>query len=283
MPGEYFPGGCSVNGGARLSGMAMRTAFRTSNPALSSKSFGGFVGVDPSAPSSSSRSETRAMTIQGTVDKTAILLAITIFAAIWPWRMLFETRDPATVVPWLMLGTLGGFVTAMVTIFKKSWAPVTAPIYAVCEGLALGGISAMFELRYHGIVFQAMALTFGVLAVMLVAYKTKAIRATEGFKLGVIAATGAIALVYLLSMVLGMFGVHMGFMYSSGPLGIGISLVVVVVAALNLVLDFDVVEQGARMGAPKFMEWYGAFGILLTLVWLYLEILRLLSKLNDRR
>ncbi|HEX3905700.1 MAG TPA: Bax inhibitor-1/YccA family protein [Polyangia bacterium] len=263
--------------------MAMRTAFRTSNPALSSKSFGGFVAVDPSAPSTSSRTETRAMTIQGTVDKTAILLAITIFAAIWPWRMLFETRDPSAVVPWLMFGTLGGFVTAMVTIFKKSWAPVTAPIYAVCEGLALGGISAMFELRYHGIAFQAMALTFGVLAVMLVAYKTKAIRATEGFKLGVIAATGAIALVYLLSMVLGMFGVHMGFMYSSGPLGIGISLVVVVVAALNLVLDFDVVEQGARMGAPKFMEWYGAFGILLTLVWLYLEILRLLSKLNDRR
>ena len=283
-PGNISPCGCSWNDGARLSGMAMRTAFRTSNPALSSKSFGGFVGVDPSAPSAaSSRTETRVMTIQGTVDKTAILLAITIFAAIWPWKMLFDTRDPSAVVPWLMFGTLGGFVTAMVTIFKKSWAPVTAPIYAVCEGLALGGISAMFELRYHGIAFQAMALTFGVLAVMLVAYKTKAIRATQGFKLGVIAATGAIALVYLLSMVLGMFGVHMGFMYSSGPLGIGISLVVVVIAALNLVLDFDVVEQGARMGAPKFMEWYGAFGILVTLVWLYLEILRLLAKLNDRR
>jgi uncharacterized YccA/Bax inhibitor family protein len=128
-----------------------------------------------------------------------------------------------------------------------------------------------------------MALTFGTLAVMLVAYKTKAIKATEGFKLGVIAATGAIAIVYLLSMVLSMFGVHMGFIYSSGPLGIGISLVVVIVAALNLVLDFDLIEQGARQGAPKFMEWYGAFGILVTLVWLYLEILRLLSKLSDRR
>ncbi len=156
------------------------------------------------------------MTIQGTVDKTAILLAVTIFAAIWPWRMLFETRDPGTVVPFMILGSFGGFIVAMVTIFKKSWAPVTAPIYAACEGLALGGISAMFEVRYHGIAFQAMALTFGVLAVMLVAYKTRAIRATEGFKLGVIAATGAIALVYLLSMVLGMFGVHMGFMYLVG-------------------------------------------------------------------
>ncbi|HVV52278.1 MAG TPA: Bax inhibitor-1/YccA family protein [Polyangia bacterium] len=261
--------------------MPMRTAFRSSNPALSSKSFGGFVGVDPAT--ASSRADTRAMTIQGTVDKTAILLAVTIFAAIWPWRLLFETRDPGAVTPWLMLGTLGGFVTAMVTIFKKSWAPATAPIYAACEGLALGSISALFEVRYHGIAFQAMALTFGVLAVMLVAYKTKAIRATEGFKLGVIAATGAIALVYLLSMVLGFFGVHLGFLTSSGPLGIGISLLVVGVAALNLVLDFDVVEQGARMGAPKYMEWYGAFGILLTLVWLYLEILRLLAKLNNRR
>lgn len=261
--------------------MAMRTAFRSSNPALSSKSFGGFVAVDPST--ASSRSDTRAMTVQGTVDKTAILLAVTIFTAIWPWKMLVDTRDPAAVIPLLMIGTLGGFVVALVTIFKKSWAPVTAPIYAACEGLALGGISAMFELRYHGIAFQAMALTFGVLAVILVAYKTKAIRATEGFKLGVIAATGAIALVYVLSMVLGMFGVHVGFLYSSGPLGIGVSLVVVVIAALNLVLDFDVVEQGVQAGAPKYMEWYGAFGILVTLVWLYLEILRLLAKLNNRR
>jgi uncharacterized YccA/Bax inhibitor family protein len=265
--------------------MAMRTAFRTSNPALNSKSFGGFVGVDPRTATSQpgTSAATGAMTIQGTVDKTAILLAVTIFAAVWPWKLLFETRDPNVVLPWIMIGSLGGFVLAMVTIFKKTWARVTAPLYAACEGLALGSISALFEVRYHGIAFQAMALTFGVLAVMLVAYKTKAIRATEGFKLGVIAATGAIALVYVLSMVLGMFGVHMGFLTSSGPLGIGISLLVVGVAALNLVLDFDVVEQGARAGAPKYMEWYGAFGILVTLVWLYLEILRLLSKLNDRR
>ena len=147
--------------------MAMKTAFRTSNPALSSKSFGGFVGVDPRT--ASSHTETRAMTIQGTVDKTAILLAVTIFAAIWPWKLLFETRDPNVVLPWMMIGSIGGFVLALVTIFKKSWAPVTAPLYAAAEGLALGSISAMFEVRYHGIAFQAMALTFGVLAVMLVA------------------------------------------------------------------------------------------------------------------
>jgi uncharacterized YccA/Bax inhibitor family protein len=261
--------------------MAMRTAFRTSNPALNSKSFGGFVGVDPRT--ATSQPATGAMTIQGTVDKTAILLAVTVFAAIWPWKMLFETHDPAVVMPFIGIGVLGGFVVAMVTILKKGWARVTALLYAALEGLALGGFSAMLDLRYHGIALQAMALTFGVLAVMLVAYKTKAIRATEGFKLGVIAATGGIALVYLLSLVMGMFGVHMGFLTSSGPLGIGISLLVVVVAALNLVLNFDVVEKGASAGAPKYMEWYGAFGILMTLVWLYLEILQLLAKLNDRR
>ena len=261
--------------------MAMRTAFRTSNPAFSSKSFGGFVGVDPNT--ASSRAETRAMTVQGTVDKTAILLAITIFAAIWPWKMLLESRDPQMVMPLLLLGSLGGFVLALATIFKRTWAPITAPLYAACEGLTLGAISALYEVRYHGLPFQAMALTFGVLAVMLVAYKTKAIRATERFKLGVIAATGAIAVVYLFSMVMGFFGVHLGFLTSSSPIGIGISLLIVGVAALNLVLDFDTVEQGVRMGAPKYMEWYGAFGILLTLVWLYLEILRLLAKLNNRR
>jgi uncharacterized YccA/Bax inhibitor family protein len=259
--------------------MAMRTAFRTSNPALNSKSFGGFVGTAPAGVNA----DGRAMTIQGTVDKTAILLAVATFAAIWPWRLFFQTRDPGQLMPWLGLGMIGGFITALCTIFKKNWAPATAPIYAACEGLALGSLSAFFEARYPGIVFQAMALTFGTLAVMLVAYKTKAIRATEGFKLGVIAATGAICVVYLVSMVLGMFGVHVGVIYSAGPIGIGISLLVVIVAALNLVLDFDLIEQGVRQGAPKFMEWYGAFGLLVTLVWLYLEMLRLLSKLNQRR
>lgn len=248
---------------------------RTANPALSSKSFGGFVGSRPAAD--------EAMTIQGTVNKTGILLALLVLSAVWPWRVFFESRDPAALTGWLVLGVGGGFVAALITAFKKDWAPVTAPIYAICEGLALGAISATFELRFPGMVFQAMALTVGTLFVLLAAYKTGVIKATENFKLGVFAATGAIALVYLLSFVLQMFGLPVGFMHSSGWLGIGISLVVVGVAALNLVLDFDFIEQGATRGAPKYMEWYGAFGLMVTLVWLYLEILRLLSKLNQRR
>jgi uncharacterized YccA/Bax inhibitor family protein len=247
---------------------------RTSNPALSSNSFGGFVGVRPNDDT---------MTIQGTVNKTGILLALVIAGAVWPWRIFFASGNPEAVMGWILFGGVGGFVAALATIFKRTWAPITAPVYAVCEGLFLGAISATFEARYHGIVFQAMALTFGTLLALLAAYKSKLIKATENFKLGVVAATGAIALVYMMSFVLQMFGVGMGFMHSSGWLGIGISLVVVVVAALNLVLDFDFVEQGAERGAPKYMEWYGAFGLLVTLVWLYLEILRLLTKLNQRR
>jgi uncharacterized YccA/Bax inhibitor family protein len=256
----------------------MRPAFRTSNPAFSAKSFGGFVSTG-----AGTRAETSAMTVQGTVDRTAILLAIVVATAILPWRLFFEARNPEVVLPWLAIGTLGGFVLALVTIFKKSWAPISAPIYAACEGLALGSLSSLFEARYPGIVIQAVALTFGTMLTLLVAYKTRAIRATDGFKRGVIAATGGVALVYLASWILGMFGVNLGFMHSSSPLGIGVSLLVVIIAALNLVLDFDLVETGARQGAPKYMEWYAAFGLLVTLVWLYLEILRLLAKLNDRR
>jgi len=251
---------------------------RTANPALSSKSFGGFA-----RPRGGPMSDVApaAMTVQGTVNKTAILLLLVIAAAAWPWYL--ASRSPEAMMPFLLLGVIGGLITALVTIFKKEWAPITSPIYAACEGLVLGAISAIYELRFPGIVFQAMALTFGTLGVMLVTYKTGAIKATENFKLGVIAATGAIALVYFATFLLQMFGVNVGFMHSAGWLGIGISMVVVIVAALNLVLDFDFIEQGAKQGAPKYMEWYGAFGLLVTLVWLYLEILRLLSKLNSRR
>jgi uncharacterized YccA/Bax inhibitor family protein len=271
----------------------MKTAFKSSNPALSSKSFGGFVGARPAGRNADaeagaglgSRVNANAglMTIQGTVDKTAILLAVVIFTAIWPWRLFFESRNPELLLPWLGIGAIGGFLVALATIFKKTWAPVTAPIYAACEGLVLGSTSALFEMRYPGIVLKSVALTFGTLATLLVLYRTGAIRATEGFKRGVFAATGAIVLVYLGSFVLGLFGVNVGFIQSSSPLSIGISLVVVGIAALNLVLDFDLIEQGSKLGAPKYMEWYGAFALVVTLVWLYLEILRLLSKLNDRR
>jgi uncharacterized YccA/Bax inhibitor family protein len=172
---------------------------------------------------------------------------------------------------------------AMVTIFKPTWSPITAPMYAALQGLALGGISAFFEQRYPGIVIQAIALTFGTLAVLLMAYTTGVIKATENFKLGVASATGAVFLVYMSTMVLGFFGISVPFIHEGGLIGIIFSLVVVVIAALNLVLDFDFIETGVERGAPKFMEWYAAFGLMVTLVWLYLEILRLLAKLQSRR
>jgi len=183
----------------------------------------------------------------------------------------------------MMGGVFGGFIVALVTIFKPNWAPLTAPVYALLEGLALGGISAVFERTYPGVAIQAVGLTFGTLFVMLLAYKTGMIRATQGFKLGVIAATGGIALLYLVEMVLGgFFHIQVPAINGSGAVGIGFSLFVVVIAALNLVLDFDMIETGARNGAPKYMEWYGAFGLMVTLIWLYLEILRLLAKARRR-
>jgi uncharacterized YccA/Bax inhibitor family protein len=250
---------------------------RTSNPVLKSKSFGGFAS-QAEAPAPAVHEKT--MTIGGTVDKTAILLALVVVAGLWPWKLM--EVDPAAALSWLWIGLVGGLVTALIIIFKNDWAGPLAPLYAACEGLALGALSAFMERRYPGIVFQAVLLTLGVLATMLVVYRTGAIKATNGFKRGVIAATGAIALVYLVTMALRAFGMPVSFMHSTGPLGIGISMVVVTVAALNLVLDFDMIEQGAKNGAPKHMEWYGAFGLLVTLVWLYVEILNLLSKLNRR-
>ena len=183
----------------------------------------------------------------------------------------------------MIIGLIGGFVMAMVTIFKKEWSPVTAPIYALLEGLVLGGISAVLELRFPGIAMQAVALTFGTLIALLLAYSSGLIQATEHFKLGIIAATGGIAVFYLATVVLGFFGVQMfAPVYGAGPIGIGFSIFVVIIAALNLILDFDFIENGVRAGAPKYMEWYGAFGLMVTLIWLYLEILRLLSKLRRR-
>jgi uncharacterized YccA/Bax inhibitor family protein len=180
-------------------------------------------------------------------------------------------------------GLVGGLVVALVTIFKKEWSPISAPIYALLEGLALGGISAIFDKSYPGIAMQAISLTFGVTFVMLLAYKFRIVQATRGFKLGVIAATGGIAIVYLISMVMSLFfHTQMSFLYAATPLGIGISLFVVIIASLNLIIDFDMIETGARMGAPKYMEWYGAFGLMVTLIWLYMEILRLLSKVRRR-
>ena len=248
----------------------MADMFRSSNPVLKEKTFAGQITAGET------------MTIQGTVNKTGVLLLFVVVTAAWTWG-LSHSETPGAAMPWMMGGLLLGFVTAMVTVFKQTWAPITAPIYALCQGLALGGISALFERSYPGIAIQAVSLTFGVLFVLLLAYKTGIVRATRGFKLGVIAATGAIALVYLVNMVMTLFfHTQMSFLYSSSPLGIGVSVVVVIIAALNLVLDFDLIETGARMGAPKYMEWYGAFAMMVTLIWLYLEILRLLGKTRRR-
>ena len=185
----------------------------------------------------------------------------------------------------LIGGAIVGFIVALITVFKKSWAPITVPIYAIAEGFVLGGISFLYNAQYEGIVSNAIFLTLGILISLLMLYKSGYIKATENFKLGVFAATGGIALVYLANFIMGFFGSSIGVLnpMNSSLLSIGFSLFVVVIAALNLVLDFDFIEKGVENGAPKYMEWFGAFGLLVTLIWLYLEILRLLAKLNNRR
>jgi uncharacterized YccA/Bax inhibitor family protein len=218
------------------------------------------------------------MTIQGSVVKTGILLAILLATASYTWSLASEASP---MVGGLMgLGFIGGFIIALVTSFFPKASPVTAPIYAGLEGLALGGISSLFEKQYHGIAIQAVELSLGVLGIMLFVYGTGLIRATERFKIGVVAATGAVCLVYIATMVMGLFHVAIPYIHDSGPIGIGFSLVVVVIAALNLILDFDFIERGVQYGAPKYMEWYGGFTLMVTLVWMYLEILRLLSKMR---
>jgi uncharacterized YccA/Bax inhibitor family protein len=253
---------------------------KTSNPALGDKTFRDLANAGPSGILDS----TGHMTLNGTVNKTGILLLCTIATAAWTWRMFLQSEGEASAVGGLMIvGLIGGFIVAMVTIFKQSWAPVTAPIYALLEGLVLGGISAFTNARYPGIGIQAVSLTFGTLFVLLLAYSSGLIKVTDKMRLGIVAATGGIAVFYLLSMVLGLFHINaFGSVFGSGPIGIIFSLVVVAIAALNLVLDFDMIERGVSFGAPKYMEWYGAFAIMVTLIWLYLEILRLLSKMRSR-
>jgi uncharacterized YccA/Bax inhibitor family protein len=245
---------------------------RTSNPALSEKRF---------TDSAKQTAGGQVMTIQGTVNKVFILMTMLLLAAFWPWSLFFEGHV-GQVMPLLWVGLIGGLIMAFVTIFKNHWAGITAPLYAVFEGLLLGALSAFFEKQFPGIVIQAVGLTLATLVSLLILYKTGLIRATENFKLGVMSATGAICLVYIANLILGMFGIHMPMIHGNGWLGIGFSLFVVVIAALNLVLDFDFIEKGAEVGAPKYMEWYAAFGLLVTLVWLYLEMLRLLAKLRSR-
>jgi len=250
---------------------------RTSNPALGQDTFR-VTGVSALG---------EGMTIAGAVNKTGILLLLCVASAAFTWNRFFAApsveQGMASVAPLLAIGGIGGFIVALVTIFKKEWSAVTAPIYALLEGLLLGGISAMFEMRFHGLAIQAVSLTFGTLVVMLIAYRSGLIKVTDKLRMGIVAATGGIMVFYLIQFVLGLFGFHaFGAVNGSGPIGIGFSLIVVAVAALNLVLDFDLIESGARWNAPKYMEWYSGFALLVTLIWLYLEMLRLLAKFRER-
>ena len=246
---------------------------RTSNPALNAKTF---EGIDYTAR------KAEAMTIDGAINKTGILLLLVFGGAAWTWHLFMSSRGVAAVAPWMLAGLLGGFIIALITIFKATVAPVTAPIYAVLEGFFLGGLSAILEKAYPGIVIPAVGLTFGTMFCMLLIYRARIIAVTDKFRAGIVAATGAVFVVYLTSLALGIFGVRVPYIHEGGAIGIGFSLVVIVIAALNLVLDFDFIERGARAAAPKYMEWYGAFGLIVTLVWLYIEILRLLTKLRGR-
>jgi len=240
------------------------TSFRSGNPTLNKNTFKSF-----------SVTGENQMTLDGTVNKTGISLLLLIFTAAYTWN------SPS--LPLMALGGFGGFIVGILTHFKRHLSAITVPIYAALEGLLLGGISTMFEQLYPGIVSQAIFITFGILASLLIAYKSGFIKPTENFKLGVAAATGGIAFIYMISWVMSFWGGSIPLIHSSSTFGIVFSIGVIIIAALNLVLDFDFIEQGVEMGAPKYMEWYGAFGLMVTLIWLYLEILRLLAKLNSRR
>ena len=246
--------------------MRRHLSFRSGNPALTSKTFKDFAATSENV-----------MTLDGTVNKIAISLMILLSCSYYT----YSTEN----VSFIMIGIFGGLITAIITIFKKHWSPYTVPLYAGLEGLALGGISTLYEHMYTGIVQQAVFLTMGIFAALLFAYKTRIIQPTENFKLGIFAATAGIGVVYLISFVMSFFGSGLSIMNIENPslMSIGFSFFVVIIASLNLVLDFDFIEQGAEAGVPKYMEWYGAFGLLVTLIWLYLEILRLLAKLNSRR
>jgi uncharacterized YccA/Bax inhibitor family protein len=251
---------------------------RTSNPALNRNTFA----------NSFAATEEGVMTIQGTVNKIGLMLVLTMASAAFTWSKFFSAYDAASgasmVMPWMIGGGIGGFIAAIITVFSKKSAKYTAPIYAVLEGLFLGAISAFAEAQFQGqgIVLRAVLLTISILVMLLLAYKSGWIKATENFKLGVVAATGGIFIMYLISWILGMFGMSVGFIHGNGILSILVSLAIVVIASLNLVLDFDFIESGAEQNAPKYMEWYAAFGLMVTLIWLYVEILRLLMKLASR-
>jgi len=245
---------------------------RSSNPVMTGKIYEKAGGVSAGAS---------VMTINGTINKIGLMLLLVIAAAAYTWKMVMGA-NPAPAGTLAIVGAIGGFIMALVTVFRPQSSAITAPIYAILEGLFLGAISAIINAAYPGIAFQAVMLTIGTLFTMLFLYRSGRIRATPRFRRGVMMATGAVFFAYMISWILSMFGMPVGFMHSSGPLGILINLAIIVIAALNLIMDFDFIEKGSQMGAPKYMEWYGAFGLIVTLIWLYIEFLRLLSRFAGR-
>ena len=244
---------------------------KTGNPVLNSKAFTqtGVITGDR-------------MTVSGTIGKSFILLLLLTITAGWVWSRFYAEGTVESVTPYMIGGVIGGLVFALAASFKPNWSPIAAPLYAICEGLAIGGFSAMFELRYHGIVIQAVGLTMAVAFGMLALYRTGIIKVTDRFRRMLFAATTGILLFYLVTWIVSFFGVDTSIVYGHSGLSIGISLVIVAIAAFNLVLDFDIIARQSAAGAPRFMEWYGAFALMVTLVWLYLEILRLLANTSRR-
>ena len=249
--------------------------FQSGNPTLTQKIF----------DRSLAQQDAGTMTVRGAINKFGFLLFMVLAGAAYTWHLYYNNQQ-STMMTLMWVGIIGGLIAVFAIAFKPTWAPYLSPAYGLLEGFFLGAISAIlndaFAEKYPGLVMQAVGLTFGVAIAMFLLYNFRVIRATERFKSIIFTATLGIGIFYVLTLVLRLFHINVSFMYDSSLLGIGLSLFVVAIAALNLIIDFDMIEKGAEMGAPKFMEWYGAFGLLVTIVWLYLEILRLLSKLNSR-
>lgn len=248
--------------------------FKSGNPVLSEKMFGGQPML----------AQQDTMTEKGTLTKFGLMALLLFSSASFTWKAAAEGKD---VLTWMFASMIGGLVIALIMVFKKQWGSILAPLYALAEGVFLGAISAYYNNAFKeiapGIVMQAVGLTFGVVIAMFALYQFGVIKPTEQFKSIVITATAGIALFYALSFILRLFGIQMPLIHDSGTWGIAFSLIVVGIAAMNLILDFDLIEQGAKQGAPKYMEWYGAFALMVTIIWLYLEILRLLAKFAGRK
>ena len=247
--------------------MNKHLSYRTGNPVLTTNAFN--IQSD----------YTDKMTIGGTVNKTFLSLLILVGSAYYSWTNIGIAN--ILVLPSIVIS----LIVAIITIRNKHWSPTTVPIYAVLQGIFLGVISNVFNSMYEGIVITAVSYTLCILFALLSIYRLGLIKATENFKLGIAAATGGIALLYIINFVMSFFGSGIPLMdiNNASMMSIGFSVFVVIIAALSLVVDFDFIEEGAEKGAPKYMEWFGAFGLMVTLVWLYLEILKLLAKLNSRK